>query len=241
MKGKMMKPRVVVSMLMIMALATACGGNTTISQDEKLAAAQQTLDALNASVGGDSPAPTTIPQSNDNVDPSDGGTSSGSNDDLATPTSAVSRSSDLNNITILELDDNAMAWQTNCYYIRQEMGEFGDGWNEDDHWFGSEMSCEMAFDLPIAVSGNYDIYLAATYAPDFGILQIQVYSGIETIGLSNISLYDPQIMPTGEIFLAKIYFTVGGTAQFVVYLNDKAPESTDYKFGLDYLKLVFIP
>lgn len=141
---------------------------------------------------------------------------------------------------IIDLDNDGPQWDNNCNAIRQPMGEFGDGWLEDDQLFGAGLNCDLGFDLQIAQSGTYDVYLSATYAPDFGLMHLTFQRGSQNDDIFNIALYDPTIRPTGEIPLGQWHFNADETNNLMLAVYDKQPESTDYKFGLDYLKLVLI-
>ncbi|MFO7536477.1 MAG: hypothetical protein R6X32_00275 [Chloroflexota bacterium] len=141
---------------------------------------------------------------------------------------------------IIDLDNDGPLWDTNCNTLRQPMAEFGEGWLEEDHLFGAGLNCDLGFDLQIAQSGTYEVYLNATYAPDFGLMRLTFSRGSQDDHIFNIALYDPVVRPTGEIPLGQWYFNADETNHFILVLYDKQPESSDYKFGLDYLKLVLV-
>ena len=225
--------------IMIALFLTACGGSGAADQDQQLVYAQQTLDALNNAVENSptdeqqaaptDPPPTDPPPTNvlpTDVPPTD-------------PPAPTATSAPENDPLLIELDDAGPAWNTDCDYLSQPMAGFGSGWNQDDHLFGSDFECEIAFDLPVSASGLYRVYLAATYAPDFGQLSLSFIGGIES-DIVNISLYDPEVRPTGELDLGEWRFDATQNTQMVFFVYAKPEASQGYKFGLDYLKLELI-
>jgi hypothetical protein len=238
--------------VLILGLINGCSafgvGGGGVPPAVQLQQAQQTLDALNAGSQDNAQDVESNSGQPNNNNPSDGNSSNTATPSRGveiptttpTPTKGASRGVDTNGVRIIEFDNQGMAWEAGCWSIRQPMGEFGDGWYEDDHWFGANLDCEMAFDIPVGTTGTYDVFLVGTYAPDFGNLSLSFQQGIEKSDFMNISLYSPDIKPTDEISLGQWHFLVEDTNQFIVRLYGKADQSTNYNFGLDYLKLILV-
>jgi hypothetical protein len=234
-----------VAFILIFTACTSSG----MTEEEKFAAAQQTLDAAvsqndGSSASGSSvqvePTKTDVPVMTPQLLESDEDEDQQPGDADPTATSGLSRSNDLGDTRIIEFDNDGPLWDSNCNTLRQPMAEFGEGWLEDDHLFGAGLNCDLGFDLKISQSGIYEVILVATYAPDFGQLRLSFTRGSTDDFIFNISLYDPDVRPTGDIPLGQWHFDANEKNHFILVVYDKPDASLDYKFGLDYLKLVLV-
>lgn len=141
----------------------------------------------------------------------------------------------------IELDQGLFRG-TDCNPIRQEMSAFGAGqWREGDQLFGAGLNCSLGFGIDVEQNGLYKIVLHATYAPDFGILRLNLVRGSILDDIFSIDLYDPLVKPTAPIDLGTWQLTAGENNRLTLFVEGKNPASTDYKFGLDYLALELIP
>ena len=144
-------------------------------------------------------------------------------------------------VLLLEFDDQAPMEDT-CESVRQDMSPFGgDQWREADQLFGGGLNCSVRFELYVPQTGTYKVTLYATYAPDFAKLQVYIGSNNNNTGsVTNISLYDPVVRPTGRIDFGNKELSTDSTyfINFIVF--GKAESSSDYRFGLDYLTWEFV-
>jgi hypothetical protein len=121
------------------------------------------------------------------------------------------------------------------------MTPFGEGlWNENDQLFGAGYhNCSLGFIFSSDQTGTYRVTLYATYAPDFGELAIALLIGGTPANTDAkfIDLYRPIVTPTGPMVLGNLPLVKGEEAEIIIIVSGKNQFSTDYKFGLDYLKL----
>ena len=82
--------------------------------------------------------------------------------------------------------------------------------------------------------GKYELKVALTKARDYGI--VQLYLDGQKLG-EPIDLYDPNVVPTGEISFGEMDLAASAhkLSVEIVGANEKAVKS--YMFGLDYVKL----
>ena len=84
-------------------------------------------------------------------------------------------------------------------------------------------------------TGTYEVKVALTKAVDYGI--VQLYVDGNKLGEA-IDLYNPSVVPTGELPLGTAKLAAGDhkLGVEIVGANEKAIKA--YMFGLDYVKLV---
>jgi len=111
-----------------------------------------------------------------------------------------------------------------------------DKWSGGSHlwWIGAKPGDKLELELPVEKAGRYELKVGLTKAGDYGIVRFLLDG--EKIG-EPIDLYDPRVVPTGEISLGTVELS-GGTHTLAVEIigaNEKAIKA--YMFGLDYVKL----
>lgn len=142
---------------------------------------------------------------------------------------------------VIEFDDQKPLWDE-CYSIRQDMNPFGgQPWREADHLFGAGLNCRMGFQISVFTSATYRLALYATYAPDFGILDLFIERGEDLQKIYVADLYDPQVRTTNQISLGDWELRSDQTVIFSLEVVGKNPSSSNYKIGLDFLALELIP
>ena len=112
-----------------------------------------------------------------------------------------------------------------------------DKWSANLHlwWTGAKPGDKLELAFPVKKTGTYELKVALTKARDYGI--VQLYLDGAKIG-REIDLYDPNVVPTGELSLGTANLS-GGEHKLgveIVGANEKAVKA--YMFGLDYVKLV---
>ena len=114
--------------------------------------------------------------------------------------------------------------------------ELRDKWSGDSHlwWINAKPGDTLDLALPVQKKGSYEVRVALTKARDYGI--VQLYLDGQKIG-DPFDLYDPNVVPTGEISLGTMELSAGEHKLTVeiVGANEKAIKS--YMFGLDYVRL----
>ena len=140
----------------------------------------------------------------------------------------------------IELDDAGPIWDNDCNTVIQQMDFFSSDWREDDQIFGGGFNCDLAFDLQITQSGTYEIFLVATYAPDFGILDMNLRHGAQDDFIYSIALFDPDVRPTEELPIGQWYLSTDDENLLALQVIGKQDASSDFNFGLDYIKLILI-
>ena len=110
-------------------------------------------------------------------------------------------------------------------------------WSGDAHlwWTNGKPGDILKVVIPVKKTGKYDFKVALTKARDYGIVQLSL-DGVKLGG--PIDLYDPNVVPTGEISLGVQSLKAGDhiLSAEITGANEAAIKA--YMFGLDYVKLV---
>lgn len=224
-------------------LLAACGlPASTSNENSQLVSAEKTLAALEQQIANAQQAPPTErPAIVDVEDPELDAPAAEPVPPTVTPTeegpTLQGRSGDPQ--ILIDLDDRALLWDNGCNTIRQDMNFFGAGlWLFDDHIFGRGLNCDVGFNIGVDRTGLYEIVLVATYAPDFGTLQVNLVRGtVRNLVAFELDLYDPAVRPTERIELGQWGLTAGEETQLIFAVTGKNPASSEYAFGLDYVEL----
>ena len=119
----------------------------------------------------------------------------------------------------------------------QDLIGFGESqWSNDAHlwWTDARPGDKLELALPVEKSGSYNVVLQLTKAPDYGI--VQLYLDNQKLG-NAIDLYNPSVIPTGRLVLARQELAAGRHTLGVEILGANPKAITNYMFGLDYVKL----
>jgi len=118
----------------------------------------------------------------------------------------------------------------------QDMSGFQGQWSNDAHlwWTGAKPGDRLDLSVPVGKAGVYQLNLQLTKARDYGIVQLSLDG--KKLG-DPIDLYNPEVIPTGELALGSHDLPAGDhTLSFeITGANPKADKS--YMVGLDYVKL----
>lgn len=237
------------SLFLATLILAACGLPASSSnEDPQLVSAEKTLAALEQQAPNAQQAPPTqrpVPIEVEDPEPN-----APDPEQLVPPTSTPTatpavaapelqgRSGDA--LIYIDLDDGVLIKDNGCNTIRQDMNFFGAGlWRFDDQIFGRGLNCDVSFNIGVDKTGLYEIVLVATYAPDFGTLQVTLIRGtvINQVAFE-LDLYDPAVRPTERVELGQWAMTAGEETQLIFAVTGKNPASSDYAFGLDYIELL---
>jgi hypothetical protein len=115
------------------------------------------------------------------------------------------------------------------------MTVFHGKWSGDAQlWWGGAQGAVLSTTFDAGAAGLYRVYGSFTAAPDFGVHQIRIN---QHAAGGVVDLYARHVMPTGAVDLGVYWLGASGNALQVEAVG-RAPESTGYGFGLDYLLLV---
>jgi Protein of unknown function (DUF2961) len=122
----------------------------------------------------------------------------------------------------------------------QDMTGFEGQWSNDAHlwWTGAKPGERLELALPVTESGNFQISLRLTKAPDYGIVQV----GLDGQKLGGpIDLYNPSVIGSVELPLVKQELAAGQhkLSFEIIGANPKATPS--YMVGLDYVRIERVP
>ena len=123
---------------------------------------------------------------------------------------------------------------------RQDMSGFEGTWSDDAHlwWTGGKPGDRCALRLPVAEDGNYKVIVQMTRARDYGIVQLSLDDA--KLG-SPFDLYDPRVVPTGELDMGAHALSKGDHRLTLEIVGGNEKAIKVYMVGLDYVKLVRIP
>ena len=120
----------------------------------------------------------------------------------------------------------------------QGMGGFAaDQWSNDSQlwWTGGKIGSTLDLELPVAVAGKFDVMMAFTKAPDYGIVQVML-DGIR-IG-EPIDLYNKQsVISTGVVRIGQWDFKSGMHKMTLEIVGKNASAVPRYMIGLDSVQL----
>ncbi|MBX3049805.1 MAG: hypothetical protein KF885_11610 [Anaerolineales bacterium] len=231
-----MNRKIALAVLAALMALSACAPSGGAAQTAQLAAAQQTLDALNAAPANPTSTrvpPTTAPT---RVPPTAAPTQTATQAQL--PGGRVEPPKDL---VIIEFDDVPIlpSRMNTCYTERQDMSPFGaERWNEGDQLFGSGPDCQLVFELRVNETNFYNLMLYGTIAPDYGKARLEIRRGDSIDLIYNVELYDPVVQPgRAPLDLGNWLLNKDETNHFVITIYDTNPASGEYKFGFDFMTM----
>ncbi len=136
----------------------------------------------------------------------------------------------------IEAETVQVAWTVGTSLYTQDMSPWGaQNWSAGKQLFCvCSTASSFSLGLPVGFGATYRIDMYATYAPDYG--RVQVWLDGAKIG-SVFDGYGPAVLPTGRITLTTTYLTPG-THQLGFTITGKHPYSTNYLVGLDCFELV---
>ncbi|MDR2706738.1 MAG: DUF2961 domain-containing protein [Planctomycetaceae bacterium] len=121
----------------------------------------------------------------------------------------------------------------------QGMEQYKTGkWDNNDQlwWTGAKPENKLELLLDVEKDGNYKLVAELTKARDYGI--IQFYFNNEKIG-QPIDLYNPEVIPTGELELPAVFELKAGRYPVVIEITGKNDDAEPkYMVGVDRLRLV---
>ena len=120
----------------------------------------------------------------------------------------------------------------------QALTSFGkNAWSEDAQlwWTQGKVGSKLTLPVRTPAEGTFELTCQLTKAVDYAIVQFHL-DGAKVGG--PIDLYNPRVIPTGELSLGTFDLTRGvhKLTVEIVGANPKAKKA--YMFGLDYLKLI---
>jgi WD40 repeat protein len=117
----------------------------------------------------------------------------------------------------------------------QATQQFGTHWSGDHQllWTSDRPGSTLSAVLFLRVSGEFEVSAAFTRAPDHGIAQLSI-DGEPLITPGD--LFSPVVSHSGGTALGRVSLAAGSHALEVTMVGKK-PESTGYKFGLDWIEL----
>ena len=120
----------------------------------------------------------------------------------------------------------------------QPMGGFPAArWSGNDHlwWTGQKVGAQLSLELSVPESGAYNVEVVLTRARDYGVVQLAV--GGKKLG-SPIDCFVPdRVDNTGVLQLGTVTLEAG-SHQLSVTTTGKHPKSSNFMFGLDYVRLI---
>lgn len=118
----------------------------------------------------------------------------------------------------------------------QEMGGFGEGWSGDAHlwWTDGQPGDRLVLAVPVPAAGSYELKLQLTKARDYGIVQLSLDGN--KLG-PPLDLYDPAVVPTGELSLGVHELTEGEHTLTLEILGANEQAIKAYMAGVDYVRL----
>ncbi|HEV3165439.1 MAG TPA: glycoside hydrolase family 172 protein [Isosphaeraceae bacterium] len=139
---------------------------------------------------------------------------------------------------VVEGEDLKVDPKTAEVVVIQGMVGFGEVWSGGSQlwWICHKKGASIALDLPETKGGTFEVSAAFTKAGDYGIAALSLDG--QPVG-EPLDLYapSPQVVHTGEIKLGKVALKPGPHVLNVT-MTDKNPKSSNYLFGLDWIKFV---
>lgn len=118
----------------------------------------------------------------------------------------------------------------------QGLGDFGGKWSQGTHlwWTEGQPGNTLELALPVKNAGKYALKAQLTKARDYGI--VQLYLNGKKLG-EPIDLFNPEVVPTGEISLGTFDLPAGESKLSVEILGANENAVKSYMCGIDYVKL----
>ena len=113
-------------------------------------------------------------------------------------------------------------------------GEWSD--NRQLLWNNEKTGQALTLELPVDVTGKYEIKAKFTYAPDYAIAKLDI-DGKPLNKDEKIDFYSPEIRPTKLMSLGTFALNKG-KRKLTITVFSKDPKSSGYHFGLDEVQLV---
>jgi eukaryotic-like serine/threonine-protein kinase len=129
----------------------------------------------------------------------------------------------------------AVTRPTGVVITQQNMTDFGPQWSKGKQllWQRTGKGDVLKLILPAEGEGVFDISVALTVGPDFGIVSLAI-DGKPVKG--PLDLYSSRVHHTGELSCGRVKLKRGDNL-FEVTIVDKNPKSSATQFGFDWIKL----
>lgn len=111
----------------------------------------------------------------------------------------------------------------------------GEAWSNGSQlfWVFNQPSGKLSLALPVKSAGKYAVTMQFTKAADYGIVQLSLDG--QKLG-EPIDLYHDGVIPSGVVSFGNVDLSAGDH-QLMVQNLSKNEKSSNYLFGLDYVKL----
>jgi hypothetical protein len=118
----------------------------------------------------------------------------------------------------------------------QDLSGFEGDWSNSAHlwWIEAKPGDRLDLTLPVGQSGDYNLILALTKAPDYGI--VQFYLDGKKLG-GPVDLYHPAVVPSGPLSMSAHKLTAGEHKLSLEITGANPAAVKAYMAGLDYVKL----
>ncbi|MBI4440299.1 hypothetical protein HY638_04980 [Candidatus Woesearchaeota archaeon] len=121
--------------------------------------------------------------------------------------------------------------QTGGWLEKQDMTPFEGSWSNGAQlwWRNGEIGDTLSLKFDVPTSGSYDVKARFTKAGDYGIFDFMVNT---LPPITTIDLFNPSVIPSGEISLGTYNLNAG---EHSLNVRIKGSQGGGYLFGLDYL------
>ena len=120
----------------------------------------------------------------------------------------------------------------------QDMSSFGrDRWSGNSQlwWTGATPDDVLDLELPVAVTGRYQIDVCMTKAVDYGVVQFRIDGKLID---GPLDLFNPGVASTGPLTLGTRELTAGRHRLSIEIVGANPKAVKGYMFGLDYVRLI---
>ena len=118
----------------------------------------------------------------------------------------------------------------------QDLAGFAGQWSNDAHlwWIDAKPGDKLDLALPVARTGEYQVAMQFTKAPDYGIAQL--YLDGRKLG-QPMDFFHASVVPSGEVRFGTHELSAGEHRLTVEITGANPAAVKSYMFGLDYVKL----
>ena len=119
----------------------------------------------------------------------------------------------------------------------QQMGTWNDHkWSEGAQlwWHSASKGEHLTLDLPVAKTGNFEVFAKLTEADDYGIVSIAIN---DRVAAESIDLYGQAVKPTGPVSLGTHRLDSSGAVLKVTLRGRNKNAKPGFMFGIDFIYL----